>query len=315
MTFDHYIKSYTYFVSTRIKFFKLFRKKFKNYFSVLYHVLRKNYPIEGITRNGESIMYNQYSEIYYAILNIDHNSKENSITISPKHSSKKIKLLGVDNSGDIPSIYVDEEYSFLPVKEKIVIDIGSNIGDSAIYFCLRGAQKVIGLDPYQKNYNFALKNIEINGLSKNVEILLAGCSNKTANVLTETEDEKNTQNLKLITLDEILKIYNITNAILKIDCEGCEYDIILSTPDEILRKFTHIQIEYHYGYKNLKTKLEKCGFMVSVTAPKFVKSFNYNASTVSINYKNNSSNYIMTKKPINPKMFVGWLYATKININ
>ena len=255
MTFDHYIKSYKYFFSTRIKFFKLFRKKFKNYFWILYHVLRKNYPIEGITRNGESIMYNQYSEIYYAILNLDHNSKENSITISPKNSSKKIKLFGVDNSGDIPSIYLDEEYSFLPVKEKTVIDIGSNIGDSAIYFCLQGAQKVIGLDHYQKNYNFALKNIENNGFSKNVEILLAGCHNKTANILSEIEDENNSQNLQLLSLDEILKIHNISSAILKIDCEGCEYDIILSAPDEIIKKFTHIQIEYHYGYKNLKKKI------------------------------------------------------------
>ena len=41
------------------------------------------------------------------------------------------------------------------------------------------------------------------------------------------------------------------------DCEGCEYDdIILHAPSEVLNRLNHIQIEYHYGYRNLKDKLE-----------------------------------------------------------
>jgi hypothetical protein len=51
------------------------------------------------------------------------------------------------------------------------------------------------------------------------------------------------------------------------DCEGCEYDVIFSSSKETLKRFSHIQIEYHYGYKNLKEKLEKCGFSVKVTRP------------------------------------------------
>jgi hypothetical protein len=51
------------------------------------------------------------------------------------------------------------------------------------------------------------------------------------------------------------------------DCEGYEYDIILSATVDILRQFSYIQIEYHYGYKNLKEKLEKCGFNVSFSRP------------------------------------------------
>jgi len=30
--------------------------------------------------------------------------------------------------------------------------------------------------------------------------------------------------------------------------------------------------EYHYGYKNLKQKLESCGFGVSVTKPNFIRN-------------------------------------------
>ena len=46
---------------------------------------------------------------------------------------------------------------------------------------------------------------------------------------------------------------------LKMDCEGCEYDSILNTDDEILKKFSTIILEYHYGYQNLVEKLETTG--------------------------------------------------------
>src|SRR5215469_12479041 len=66
----------------------------------------------------------------------------------------------------------------------------------------------------------------------------------------------------LLTLENLLDKNNIRpgEAILKMDCEGCEYDTILSSTDRVLRQFS----QYHYGYKNLKNRLEECGFYVSV---------------------------------------------------
>jgi hypothetical protein len=51
------------------------------------------------------------------------------------------------------------------------------------------------------------------------------------------------------------------------DCEGCEYDIILSAQDNVLSCFSHMLIEYHYGYKDLKERLEKCDFDISLIKP------------------------------------------------
>ncbi len=76
----------------------------------------------------------------------------------------------------------------------------------------------------------------------------------------------------LKTLETILKENNFEPTLLKLDCEGCEYDTILSSSEETLKNFSHIQIEYHYGYKNLKQKLESCGFDVSITKPNFIKN-------------------------------------------
>jgi methyltransferase FkbM-like protein len=58
--------------------------------------------------------------------------------------------------------------------------------------------------------------------------------------------------------------------ILKMDCEGCEYEVILSADEHTLQKFDLVMIEYHYGYgyKNLKQKLERSGFKVRLLAPR-----------------------------------------------
>ena len=75
----------------------------------------------------------------------------------------------------------------------------------------------------------------------------------------------------LLTLEDILKESNLEpngSIVMKIDCEGCEYEIILSANEKVLQKFSYIMIEYHYGYKNLKEKLKKSGFKVSITRPK-----------------------------------------------
>ena len=74
------------------------------------------------------------------------------------------------------------------------------------------------------------------------------------------------------------------------DSEGCEYKSIITSSKETLRKFSRMQIEYHYGYNDLVNKLRKCGFKVSYTKPRL--DYNRCAS--------------------NPNMSVGYIYALRI---
>jgi len=57
------------------------------------------------------------------------------------------------------------------------------------------------------------------------------------------------------------------NSILKIDCEGCEVDILLNIEKETIQLFSEIQVEYHFGYENIKQKLESFGFDVITSIP------------------------------------------------
>lgn len=196
--------------------------------------------------------------------------------------------------------FIEKQYDRLYVKDKVVIDIGANIGDTAVYFALKGAKHIYAFEPYPYSYEIAIKNIKLNNLKDKITLLNEGCSNIKEIIKVEA-NYKNIgstdlktfskgNKINITTLSDIIKRFNINySAILKIDCEGCEYGVLLDTKNSDLRRFKQIQIEYHYGYLNLKKKLEAAGFIVISTLPKY--SANLEAE--------------------NKEMFVGWIYAER----
>ena len=70
--------------------------------------------------------------------------------------------------------------------------------------------------------------------------------------------------IKIFSLETLLDKYNIDSAMLKMDCEGCESNL-LNESNDTLRKFKRIEMEYHYGYEKLKKGLEEAGFKVRYT--------------------------------------------------
>jgi len=193
-------------------------------------------------------------------------------TMVLKNKSVHVKLYGWWTS-DIKGVFLDKDYEFLPVYGRTVVDIGANIADSSIYFAICGADKVIAVEPFPKNYEWAKKNIQVNNLSDKIILLLAACTSKLGNITVNpetfgghqilTEYERGVK-ISTITLENILDTYNLNSAVLKMDCEGCEYDVIKSSPVYVLQKFSHIEIEYHDGYNALKKKLEKANFEVPI---------------------------------------------------
>ena len=221
----------------------------------------------------------------YSDREIEHDAQENSVKLVLSYYSKldgetKIKNGSAVSNEDFLFVFTDKIYEYLPVKGNTVIDIGANIADSSIYFALSGARKVIGIEPFPANYRLAKKNVETNNLSNKIKMILAGCGANPGYITVDpdfqsiaesTIDFKEGVKVPLITLENILDDNDILSSndktVLKMDCEGCEYDVILSCTEKTLRRISYIQIEYHFGYKNLKEKLEKCGFTVSFSRP------------------------------------------------
>ena len=299
MNFVDYIKSYNnYFKDSTIQWYYTIRA-YKNYFQVINKIKKNKFPFQVVLRNGKKlILKNKFQA--KILPKIWHSCDfDDGMALIKNNGFEGIKLLNWEENGDIRSIFLSEEYRTLDVKGKVVIDIGANIGDSAIYFAKKGAKKIIGIEPLVNNYDVAKKNVELNGLSEKIELRLigCGCEKNTRKISTErkgvyyslVEDDPEGMDVSITTLDEIIEKID-DEIVLKIDCEGCEYEIILGSQNDVLKKFSHIAIEYHRGYKNLKTKLEDCGFRVSVTTP------HYNRNRV-LNQKSGSH--------------VGFVYAKK----
>ncbi|MEM4071650.1 MAG: FkbM family methyltransferase [Thermoplasmata archaeon] len=194
----------------------------------------------------------------------------------------------IGNGADPFASFFNEEYDFLNVEGKNVIDIGANIGDSAIYFAIKGARKVISLEPYPYNFNIAKKNLQTfltnyPEFRDKIEIINAGYGEDKEIKIdvsfipdngSDIKESESGLNINLYSLKTLMSKYNIDSGILKMDCEGCEYSL-LNEDDEIIKKFSMIEIEYHYGYEKLVDKLRKCGYNVKYTEPK--ESYNPSA--------------------------------------
>ena len=279
MTFFSYFGRYPRRYQRIFAAFIRYCKVFKNPLHIMNQVRKKHYPINAVLRNGKSIIINNPFEASMFSRNIAKycEIKDDLLLLKPE-GLDVMKFYGWQDNGDFVGIFFDDDYATLPVENQIVVDVGANIGDSSIYFARRGVKKVIAIEGFPKNYEMLKKNIDVNGLSDKIEPVLAFCSNSTDEVFIDDKSEglseyvqKQTKGtlIKSVNLKYILDHYGIKSAVLKMDCERCEYASVLSTPYEVLQKFHTMQIEYHLGPNNLKTTLEKSGFNVKISIPEY----------------------------------------------
>jgi FkbM family methyltransferase len=272
----------------RVEAFLTYRKIYRNYTTVIFRTLRNEFPIKAFLSNGNFVLLHSRPEIAFVTKLMKHGCKEFEIASDKviiflygleTNNKRKIEFYDSISNGELIDIFFDKIYDFLPIHGKTVIDIGANIGDSSVYFALRRPNRIIAIEPFPRNYEFAKRNIELNGFTDKILLQLAACHAETgvitidpfhkSNDLSRLIESQQGIKIQLLTIRDILIENKVVTgeAVLKMDCEGCEYDTILSCTTETLRFFTHIQLEYHFGYQNLKEKLEKAGFHVNVTRP------------------------------------------------
>lgn len=168
------------------------------------------------------------------------------------------------------TLFFEDDYGFLDVKGKTVLDIGANVADSSIYFAIRGAGKVIGYEPFPQAFEAAENNVKINRLGSVIEMVNAGVGKEdsfiqigsgTGTALSnQISDGGNGKRVPILSLKSMVERHKLSGAILKMDCEGAEYDSILNADNSTLARFDKMAIEYHYGYVNLVAKLREAGF-------------------------------------------------------
>ena len=198
----------------------------------------------------------------------------------------RCRLIG-DDIANLTEVFLDQVYGY-DFDGKTVLDIGSCDGDSTIFFCMLGARRVIALEPSSKSFELTCENVKLNGLEDRVTVLNAALSCRTGkirlrkiekspslNAIEPTDYFRATSQTSHIAFDSYEDVSTMTLAdlfdmfhleeldFLKLDCEGCEYDVIRTAPENLLRRVQHITMEFHSGIQDLPTLLARSGFLVT----------------------------------------------------
>jgi FkbM family methyltransferase len=147
-----------------------------------------------------------------------------------------------------------------PHSYPVVIDIGGFIGDFSLYAVKRlGARRVIVCEPSPRNWALLLKNIANNHYEDRIEPVnmavtdgeevmmnVAAPDESQCMVSAYCQDGQPMQAVPGISLSQLLQDHSVDAVdLLKIDCEGGEYPILLNTPSEVYSRIRNIVFEYH----------------------------------------------------------------------
>jgi FkbM family methyltransferase len=171
--------------------------------------------------------------------------------------------------------FVGGAYDDLDVGGRTVVDVGAGVGDTAILFSLRGARRIIALEPYPRLYGEALLNIKANGLADRVVMVNAGLGALDVEVCADFSNLEEYSvfrpggrcdvKVRMYALRTLIKEFEVEEgSVLKMDCEGCEYEAVLNTDPGDLAVFSQVKIEYHNGYREIKRHLEAAGFSTEI---------------------------------------------------
>lgn len=183
-------------------------------------------------------------------------------------------------------IIVCREYSppnFEIGPDDIVVDIGAHLGTFVAFAAKRTNSQIIAYEPHPENYQKLKALIQKYNWTNVVSFNHAvGATNGTANFFISDHSSRhnfsgkdpvtgkrlhNSIQVKIEPLKDVLANFKKID-LLKIDCEGSEFDILLSSDASTLKKTNRMVIEYH-GFENseqllkLVRKLKGLDFVVT----------------------------------------------------
>ena len=194
----------------------------------------------------------------------------------PKIYANSLGFIFSDNTPatSLLEIFVQGIYdvaSFTPEKGQVVIDVGANYGDSAIWWSKKFGAKVIAFEPLPDVYSILEENIKLNSadvVAHNLALsdgsIIKGSRPVDGTMLVAGGDIE----LKSARLDD----FNLERAdILKIDVEGFEYSVLNGSRETIRRLKPRIILETHS--KELRKKchefLTSMGYKIQVEGRTF----------------------------------------------
>lgn len=169
-------------------------------------------------------------------------------------------------------IFGEDVYAFEYEKGVVVLDIGMNVGLASLFFAsVPNVRKVYGYEPFSFTFQKALSNIALNpslmgkivanntgvaGSRRTAEVSFNQQDHTSMGIHGVVEDhgvDPGLDQIERIHLEDVSQVISRiriehpgTEIIVKMDCEGSEYEIVEKMKkDGLLRGITHFQIEWH----------------------------------------------------------------------
>lgn len=193
---------------------------------------------------------------------------ETNMTLEPtQHIINGIPILAYDEPGSVAAIWVADEitrdcYGLSRItfaEGDVVVDVGAHIGLLSIYLAkLYPFLTIYAFEPFPKNVSNCQRNLALNHIT-NVhlsneaitcdgrELALANEPRNTASASAVAATQQSygaAGAICSVTLDEVFRRQRIERCkLLKIDCEGLEYEILYNTG--VLDRIDYLSGEFH----------------------------------------------------------------------
>lgn len=189
---------------------------------------------------------------------------------------------GTTDKGVVKEVFLLDHYKFaLPHLKpgSVVVDVGAQIGVFSVYVSCRGPKglKIHSFEPMGANYALLKQNLGLNRLdnvtahnaavtaeSGKFKLYLSDENTGMHSLYGESENFEEVEGHGFNDLYDSLKIDRCD--VLKLDCEGAEYDILRVAKPEVLERTGAIIMEYHDEKRlpELVKRLEDAKFSVEV---------------------------------------------------
>jgi FkbM family methyltransferase len=163
---------------------------------------------------------------------------------------------GVDVS-TIAVIFIKEDYG-ASIGGGTVVDIGANIGVFSLFAATEPGTRVYAYEPVSATYDQLRENVALNGLDERVKTFNLGVTSGSERRAIHLSphgspfsslyggEGGHVEEIPCVGLDRVLEENAIERVdLLKLDCEGAEFEILLDAPDDALERVRRICVEYH----------------------------------------------------------------------
>jgi FkbM family methyltransferase len=171
-------------------------------------------------------------------------------------------------------IFVREDYGRVPAN-CVVVDVGANIGAFALFAARSGARSVTAIEPSRESFECLVQNVDSNRMREVVTPVRAAMTadgtgelpfpvrSSVQNSILATSGAGDVELVAAVSMEKILEDKPFVD-LLKMDCEGAEYQILLTADRSLLRRMRTIKLEYHAGRRGeLVRHLEHAGFQLT----------------------------------------------------